>query len=204
MDDQSPGVNPDDAKGAPRPTGPPAPRAAIDPDLYQRLRAIAADYLARERTGHTLQPTALVNEAFLRLGRIPRGRFTDRRHFVAAIAQAMRRILVDHARAHGAQKRGGGASPTPLTVAMGAHADGARSEVDLLELNEALERLEALDERQARVVELRFFGGLSVRETADLLGISERTVELDWSIARAWLRRALLDDRPADGQEGTR
>jgi RNA polymerase sigma-70 factor (ECF subfamily) len=167
-------------------------RPPLEPEVYARLRAIAADYLARERRGHTLQPTALVNEAFLRLGGATETRFGDRQHFVAAVARAMRNILVDHARARNAEKRGGGSPGAPLTVAPNDASAG--DAVDLIELDEALARLERLDERQARVVELRFFGGLSVPETAALLGVSDRTVELDWSVARAWLRRALRGD----------
>lgn len=161
---------------------------ALSGEEYDLLRRIAADYLRRERPGHTLQPTALVNEAILRLGDGDGPRWNDRRHFVATAARAMRRVLVDYARARLADKRGGGV-PRALDVeAVGA---GEGDAVDLLALDEALSRLDTLHERQARVVELRFFAGFTVAETAEHLGVSERTVELDWSVARAWLKREL-------------
>ncbi len=171
----------------------------ISEETYRGFRAIAAEYLRRERADHTLQPTALVNEAYVRLGRM--SGFADRQHFVASFARAMRNILVDHARARNALKRGG---PVTIRVAGGQQAepkaDGPNADpVDLIELDDALDRLERLDERQARVVELRFFGGLGVRETAGLLGVSDRTVESDWRVARAWLQRELRGDARGDG-----
>lgn len=177
-------------------------RSAADPGTsltepeYDQLRRIAAEYLRSERPGHTLQPTALVNEAILRLADADAARWNNRQHFVATAARAMRRILVDHARARKAEKRGGG-KPGSLgieTVGSGVGSSAGKDEnesVDLLALDEALSRLDALHERQARVVELRFFAGFSVAETAEHLGVSERTVELDWSVARAWLKQEL-------------
>lgn len=184
-----------DAGGVPR-AG--EDRSGLSPAVYDELRRIAAAYLRGERAGHTLQATALVNEAFVRLG--DDGRWRDRAHFIATAARAMRRILVDHARARHALKRGGDAGRVTIVGdGMGAKADGSgggaaggeTTSIDLLALDEALGRLETLHERQARIVELRFFGGFSVAETAELLGVSDRTVELDWSVARAWLRREL-------------
>jgi RNA polymerase sigma factor (TIGR02999 family) len=157
------------------------------PAVYAELKRIAAAYLRRERPGHTLQPTALVNEAYVRLaGQHPR--FQNRAHFCAIAANAMRQILVERARARNARKRGGGAARVTLDEAM-APAPGPP--VDLDALDEALTRLAALDAQQARIVELRFFGGLSVEETADVLGISPATVKRHWSVARAWLAREL-------------
>jgi len=157
--------------------------------VYPELRRIAARHLSRERPDHTLQPTALVNEAYLRMVDQTRAQWQGRAHFFAVAARVMRRILINHAEAHRAAKRGGGGPRLALTDSA-TPASGA-SDVDLLALDEALSRLEALDERQCRVVELRFFSGLSVSETAAVLGVSERTVELDWSMARAWLMTQL-------------
>lgn len=162
--------------------------AQLTDEAYAELRRIAARYLATERPDHTLQPTALVNEAFVRLDASSAARFADRRHFVAAAARAMRNILVDHARARGAQKRGAG-KRVALDVEAAGVDDGRGA--DVVALDEALERLEALHPRQARIVELRFFAGLTGAETAALLDVSERTVERDWVVARAWLRREL-------------
>lgn len=140
---------------------------------------------------HTLQPTALVHEAFLKLVDRDAVEYADRGHFLAVAATAMRQILIDHARTRGAAKRGGDRRRVALEDAPvnGAGAD----QLDLLALDEALTRLAALDGRQARVVELRFFGGLSVKETGEALGVSPRTVELDWRMAKAWLSRALSE-----------
>ena len=166
------------------------------PRVYDELRALADAYMRRERAGHTLQPTALVHEAFLRLLRLPPGSVQNRVHFFALAAQAMRRILADHARRHRAAKRGGNAVRVPLEVIEGgaggvAAAAGGTQDVAADDLDAALEDLAKLDERQARVVELRFFGGLSIEETAEVLGVSAATVKRDWLVARAWLHREL-------------
>ena len=167
------------------------------PRVYDELRALADAYMRRERAGHTLQPTALVHEAFLRLLRLPPGSVQNRVHFFALAAQAMRRILADHARRHRAAKRGGNAVRVPLEVIEGgagggvAAAAGGDQEVAADDLDAALEDLAKLDARQARVVELRFFGGLSIEETAEALGISPATAKRDWTTARAWLHHEL-------------
>jgi RNA polymerase sigma factor (TIGR02999 family) len=168
------------------------------PRVYDELRALADAYMRRERAGHTLQPTALVHEAFLRLLRLPPGSVQSRVHFFALAAQAMRRILADHARRHRAAKRGGSAVRVPLElVEGGAGAEAVAGippgspEVAADDLDAALEDLAKLDPRQARVVELRFFGGLSIEETAEVLGVSTATVKRDWLVARAWLHREL-------------
>jgi len=162
------------------------------PRVYDELRALADAYMRRERAGHTLQPTALVHEAFLRLLRLPPGSVQNRIHFFALAAQAMRRIFADHARRHRAAKRGGGAVRVPLElVEGGAPAAPAGDDVAADDLDAALEDLAKLDERQARVVELRFFGGLSIEETAEVLAVSIATVKRDWLVARAWLHREL-------------
>ena len=167
-------------------------RAALDalmPLVEQELRQLARSYLRRERSGHTLQPTALVNEAYLKLVDQRDARWQSRAHFYGVAAQLMRRILVDHARARAAEKRGG---PQAYAVTL-SEADrvSAQPALDLLAVHEALEELAALDPQQARVVELKFFGGLTIEETAEALGVSHATVERDWKAARAWLRRKL-------------
>ena len=162
------------------------------PLVYAELRRLAAHYLRGERPGHTLQPTALVNEAYLQLIDQKGHRWQNRAHFIGVAAQLMRRILVDHARAHRALKRGGHEVKVPLDDAFVMSYQ--RSE-ELLSVDEALTRLSALDRQQSRIVELRFFGGLSVEETAEALAISPATVKRDWSVARAWLYRE-LDTRP--------
>ena len=154
--------------------------------VYQDLRGLAGSLLRIQRAGHTLQPTALVHEAYLRLVRRDVA-WDGRQHFVGVAAKAMRQILMNHARDRGALKRGGDWARVTLD---GAPASGA-PDVDLLDLNAALEVLETLDERQCRIVELRFFGGLSVSETAMLLDVSEPTVKRDWRMARAWLFQQL-------------
>jgi len=181
-------------------------REALDllvPVVYGELRKIAARYMRAEGANHTLQPTALVHEAFLRLLRLPPGSVQNRIHFFALAAQAMRRILADHARRHRAAKRGGGAVRVPLElVEGGAPATPAGDDVAADDLDAALEDLAKLDERQARVVELRFFAGLTVEEVAAALDLSKRTIEGEWTVARAWLRRELADvadDQPDDG-----
>lgn len=160
---------------------------AMAAQVYAELRRVAAAYIRRERPGQTFQPTDLVNEAYVRLaGQHPR--FQNRAHFCAIAANAMRQILVERARARGAQKRGGGAPRVTLDEGLAAAPEAT---VDLEVLDEALTRLAALDAQQARIVELRFFGGLSVEETADALGVSPATVKRHWAIARAWLAREL-------------
>jgi len=156
--------------------------------VYDELRALAEHYLQRERPDHTLQATALVHEAFLRLVDQTQAQFRDRSHFFAVAARAIRRILVDHARTRHRVKRGGQAKR--LTIHDGLVAEAPR-ELDLVDLDDSLGRLAELNERQARIVELRFFGGLTLEETADVLGVSARTVDVDWSMARWWLRREL-------------
>lgn len=156
--------------------------------VYEDLRRIAAGALRHERSDHTLQPTALVHEAYLRLAEEPEGRWENRAHFLAVAARAMRRILVDHARGRNARKRGSGVARFSLEEVEAAAAD---EELDLVVLDQALARLSALDPRQGRIVELRFFGGLSVEETGIVVGASPRTVKRDWQIARAWLKREM-------------
>ena len=159
------------------------------PAVYDELRALAAGFLGRESAGHTLQPTALVHEAYLRVLQQTGVHWKNPGHLRAVSAQAMRRVLVDHARARRADKRGGGARAVTLSTAL--LADGDRAGTDVLALEEALEKLGERSERQARIVELRFFGGFTIPETADLLGVSETTVEDDWRFARAWFGREL-------------
>jgi RNA polymerase sigma factor (TIGR02999 family) len=156
--------------------------------LYTELHAIARGYMRREREGHTLQPTALVNEAYIRL--IGRGgaAWKNKAHFLGSAARTMRRILVDHARRRLAQKRGGGDVRVTLSDNIPA---SAIQDHDMLAVHEALEKLTKLSERQAKVIDLRFFAGLSVEETAQVLGISTRTVKAESRMAKAWLRREL-------------
>jgi RNA polymerase sigma factor (TIGR02999 family) len=169
--------------------GPNNPDAAerLMPILYEEMRRMAGAYMRAERMGHTLQPTALVHEAFLRLVDQRRVNWQNRAHFLAVAARTMRRILVDHARRQAAGKRDGGARVTLHEELAAPDAD----QVDLLALEEALARLQALDERAFRVVELRFYGGLEVEEVALVLDISEATVKRDWHFAKAWLSREL-------------
>lgn len=158
------------------------------PIVYQELRRLAASYLRRERPGQTLQPTALVHEAYLRLMKDDPARWQNRAHFCAIAAHSMRQILIERARARGAQKRGG--AQARVTFDEGLLAGAAQS-IDLVALDEALERLAAIDPDQARLVELRFFGGLTVEETAEAMNISPATVKRHWTVARAWLAREL-------------
>ena len=162
--------------------------AQLMPLVEAELRRLARVYMGRERRGHTLQPTALVNEAFLRLADARGLRWQDRAHFLGISARLMRRVLVDHARAHGYRKRGGGAQRVTLHEALLA---SPASSLDILALDRALEALAAVDERKSRVVELRFFGGLSVEETAEVLHLSNDTIKRDWRLARLWLLREL-------------
>lgn len=158
------------------------------PVVYDELRELAAARLRGERPNHSLQPTGLVHEAYLRLAADDRTPWQDRSHFFRAAARAMRRILIDHARRRGRDKRGGGRHPVSLSALGTPTWDGPD---DLLALDEALRRLEERDPRSAELVQLRYFGGFSVPETAEALGISERTVNREWTFARAWLRAAL-------------
>ena len=160
----------------------------LTPLVHEELRRLAHHYMGGERAGHTLQTTALVNEAYVRLIDWKNVRWQSRAHFFGVSAQLMRRILVDFARARGYQKRGGGALAVSLDQAAFVSDDKG---TDLVELDEALLTLAKLSERQSKVVELRFFGGLSVEETAEVLRVSSGTVERDWSLARAWLHREL-------------
>jgi RNA polymerase sigma factor (TIGR02999 family) len=172
-------------------TGAPRDEPTLDalyPLVYSELRDLAHRQLRGERTGHTLGTTGLVHEAYLKLTRLDRVRWMNRAHVLGLAAQAMRRILVDHAEARRAAKRGGGIAPMPLDDAM-AMAESRGDE--LLALEEALLALAAVEPRLARVVECRFFGGMSVEETAEALEISTATVKRDWAIARAWLNREL-------------
>ena len=162
--------------------------AQLLPLVEAELRRLARIYMGRERRGHTLQPTALVNEAFLRLADARGLRWQDRAHFLGISARLMRRVLVDHARAHGYQKRGGGAQRVTLHEALLASPGQS---LDILALDRALEALAAVDERKSRVVELRFFGGLSVEETAEALHLSSDTIKRDWRLAKLWLLREL-------------
>lgn len=164
--------------------------AALTPLVHQELHRLAARYMVRERPGHVLQATALVNEAYLRLVDWKGVRWQNRAHFFAMAAKVMRHILVDQARTRARAKRGGG----PLHVSLSeAERMPLRTSSDLVALDDALTRLEGLDARQSRVIELRFFGGLDLEETANVLGVSVGTVRRDWSLARAWLYRELTD-----------
>jgi len=173
-------------------TGSPPPAKELAPLVYDELRRLAAAYMRRERPGQTLQPTALVHEVYLRLA----GAGTpwhDKRHFIGIAARSMRQILVERARARGAQKRWAGLDRVSLSDALAVNAD---PEGMLPALDEALERLAAIDAEQARIVELRFFAGLSIEETADALGLSPATLKRRWSLARAWLYRELSQTGP--------
>lgn len=188
------------------------PHAVADlmPLVYDELRRVAARYIARERRGQTLQATALVNEAFVRLVNENARGFQNRAHFVAIAALSMRQILVQRARARRAAKRGG--APLRVTLdedvlperAIGGAAGGAGfgrpDDIDVLSLDEALTRLADLDATQATIVELRYFGGLTIEETAEALRTSPSTVKREWSMARAWLKQALDQPVPADAK----
>ncbi len=158
------------------------------PLVYDELHRLAEHYMRRERFDHTLQPTALINEAYLRLVDQTRVRWRNRAHFIGVAAQLMRRVTVKHAERHRAAKRGGGALKVPFDEAA---TMGTASDEDVIALDEALERLQALDPRQGRIVELRFFGGLAGKEMAEVLGVSPATIDREWRVARAWLRRQL-------------
>ena len=158
--------------------------------VYAELHRQAARAMRRESADHTLQATALVHEAYLRMVDQRRVEWRNRAHFFGIAAQMMRRILVDHARGRDAAKRGGGMASVTLSDAVAGGGDGADA-VEVLALHDALERLSALDPDQARVVELRYFGGMSIEETAEVMGISPATVKREWAVARAWLKREL-------------
>ena len=162
------------------------------PEIHRELRKLASGYLRKERPDHTLQPTALVNEAFLKLIDQRAVRWQSRAHFFGIAAQAMRRILVDHARAHDAWKRGAGQAPLSLDE---AHLIGVAPNVDLIALDEALTRLSEIDLQLSRLVEARFYGGLTIDETAELLGISPASVGREWLVAKAWLYAELTGTR---------
>jgi len=169
------------------------PRAQdVAPRVYDELRRIARAYMRRERPGHSLQATALVHEAYLRLAGGPGTPWHDERHFVGIAARSMRQILVERARARGAQKRWAGLDRVSLTASL-VHA--ASEDAMLPALDEALERLEQIDAEQAKIVELRYFAGLGIEEAADALGMSPATLKRRWSLARAWLFRELSEQR---------
>jgi RNA polymerase sigma-70 factor, ECF subfamily len=173
-------------------------RAALDqlmPLVYDELRRIAHRYLGRERAGHTLQTTALVNEAYLKLFNEREMRWQNRAHFFAVAAQLMRMILVDYARSRNYVKRGGGAQRVSFDEALAVSQERAG---ELIALDEALKTLAEMDERKSRVAELRFFGGLSVEETAEVLKVSPVTVMREWRLAKAWLHRELSRDESDD------
>jgi RNA polymerase sigma-70 factor, ECF subfamily len=166
-------------------------KGALDqmlPLVYAELHLLAAHYLSRERSNHTLQPTALVNEAYLRLIDQRRVDWRNRAQFLGVAAGMMRRILVNHARDRAAGKRGGGATQISLSL---VEAPSGRPDIDLIALEDALGRLSALDHRMGQVVELKFYGGLTIDEIAEVLKVSAATVERDWSFARAWLYNAI-------------
>jgi len=168
-------------------------KAALDklvPVVYQELRRLAAYYMRRERPGHTLQTSALVNEAYMRLVDYSQMRWQSRAHFFAVAAQAMRRILVEHARKRHFAKRGGGAVQVSFDEAAIVSQEQAS---DLVALDDALTSLEAMDPRKARIVELRYIGGLNIEETAEVLAISPATVQREWRAAKAWLYRAIKE-----------
>ncbi len=159
------------------------------PVVYEELKKLAGAQLRRERSGHTMQPTALVHEVYLRLAGQQTPSWESRAHFYGAAAAVMRRVLVDHARHRKAAKRGGGSAQEDASDVEDALVAFEERSTDLLTLDDALTRLAALDAEQGRIVELRFFGGLSTAETAHVLGVSESTVERGWRVARAWLMR---------------
>jgi RNA polymerase sigma factor (TIGR02999 family) len=170
---------------------------ALVPLVYEELRSLARRHLRHERSSHTLQRTALVHEAFLRIVDQQQVDWESRSQFYGIASQMMRRILVDHARRRSAAKRGDGAAHVDLDAVLQAEGEDTplqvqQDEVDFAAIDEALSRLEALDPQQGKLVELRFFGGLSIKETADIIGVSPATVKREWAIARAWLQRELM------------
>jgi RNA polymerase sigma-70 factor, ECF subfamily len=176
-------------------------QAALDqllPLVYDELRQMARRYMARQNAGHTLQTTALINEAYLKLVGQPAKHWQNRAHFFGVAAQAMRHILVDYARAHQYAKRGGGAQAVSLDEAMTIAPERA---AEVVALDDALQELAKVDPRKSQVVELRYFGGLSVEETAAVLKVSAVTVMRDWSLAKAWLHRELSQRDPTSTGE---
>ena len=169
----------------------PPPQEELFPLIYRELRKVAGRYLARERQNHTLQPTALVHEAWMKLQHDKAAPWQGRTHGLALGAQAMRRLLVDHGRHQKRDKRGGGVAPLSLDDLMKAGETAAVPVEDLLTLEAALTKLEGVDPRSAQVVILRFFSGMTMPEVAEHLGVSARTAEADWTFARAWLTREL-------------
>lgn len=165
--------------------------AQLVPILYKELHAMAAALFARQSASHTLQPTALLHEAYLKLVDQTASDLTDRAHFMRLAARAMRQVLIDHARSSNAAKRGRGMRERLMND---PEARNAMDRLDWLALDEAISELAELDERQAAVVEMRFFAGMTVDEAATALDVSPRTVELDWKMAKAWLNRALMDE----------
>ena len=168
-------------------------REAVDallPVVYEELRALAASYLRHEQARHTLQPTALVNEVYIRLAGQSKVSWGDRAHFMAIAAKAMRNMLINHALARAAQKRGGDARRILLSTSI---IPGKEEPIDALDLDEALKGLSELDPRKVQVVEMRFLGGMTVEEIAHVLNVSVSTVEADWRIARAWLSSELSE-----------
>jgi RNA polymerase sigma-70 factor (ECF subfamily) len=171
-------------------SGDPSAAERLLPLVYAELHRLASSYMRRERQDHTLQPTALINEAYLRLAREDVN-WQNREHFIGVAAHVMRRVLVDYARAHRAEMRGGGLQRVELEEGLAISVE--RSE-EVLSLDEALNRLAELNPRQAQVVELRYFGGLSVEQIANILAIAPRSVKRDWALARIWLFRELRAD----------
>jgi RNA polymerase sigma-70 factor (ECF subfamily) len=168
--------------------------ARLIPQVYDELRRVAARYMQNERRNHTLQPTALVNEAYVRLVQQHDVPWQGRAHFFAVAAQVMRHVLVDHARGRRAGKRGG--AQHQITLGEDALVEQSRP-IDVIALHEAMDRLSLIDARQARIVELRAFGGLSMEDIAQVLGVSDRTVKRDWKMARAWLHGELTKENDA-------
>jgi RNA polymerase sigma factor (TIGR02999 family) len=163
---------------------------ALFPVVYAELKQLAGKLMRQERGDHTLQPTALVHEAFLHLVEVDRVDWKSRAHFFAVASQSMRRILVDHARSRGAAKRGGGQTRIPLDTDL---ALSTTRDADVLAVDLALQKLAALDPRHAEIVSMRFFGGLSVEEVAAVLGTPKRTLEAEWTLLKAWIRRELAE-----------
>ena len=161
------------------------------PQVYDELRELAHGYLCRERSNHTLQPTALVHEAYLRLRKQRNVNWSNEAQFLGVAARMMRRILVNHARDRAAHKRGGGTTHVSLDLALAALDNSAMPTIDV---NRALTKLEQMDPRQSQIAELRFFGGLTVSQTAEVLGISPATVKREWTVAKMWLEREIIEN----------
>jgi RNA polymerase sigma factor (TIGR02999 family) len=191
----------------------PDPISDLVPVVYDELRRIAAHYVRGERPGQTLQATALVNEAFVRMSAERTRQFNGRTHFLAIAALSMRQILIQRARSRRALKRGGAparvtlddrrVAPGRMQAGFAQPAQDRQQDIDLLALDEALTRLASLDAELARIVELRYFGGLTVEEAAEVTGTSPATVKRQWTLARVWLKRALEGDRPGDPREAS-